>query len=249
VWKRFTFSKNLSLTKPFFESAKVGQPKYSDVLKNMLGDAFDFIFRHPTSSFSRKNVSFEIDKNSIPILEEMRFGGIFLTAHYGNHEILGYRLAEQGLPLNAAAQEQKPILLDRWLQRKRTFKGKCYAKKMETQKLMEFIEDKGLFALLADQDFRKPVPNSIEKKCKSEFLGLKVRCNPLPAFILEHRPNTPVFCGYMRQIQNIHTIFLKKIPAQNFYAHYHSWLEKLILENPAKWYGWFHDRFKTLNPP
>jgi KDO2-lipid IV(A) lauroyltransferase len=179
----------------------------------------------------------------------MRSGGIFLTAHYGNHELLGYRLAEQGLPLNAAAQKQKPEFFDKWLQKKRAFKGKCFAKRMETQNIIEFIKDNGLFALLADQDFRKPVPNSIEKECNGEFLGLRVRCNPLPAFILEHCPNTPVFCGYLQQNYNIQTLFLKKIPAQNFYTHYHLWLEKLILKNPAKWYGWFHGRFKKLSPP
>jgi KDO2-lipid IV(A) lauroyltransferase len=103
---------------------------------------------------------------------------------------------------------------------------------------MDFIDSGGLFALLADQDFRKPPPHSIKKKCESEFLGVKVRCNPLPAFILEHRPKTPVFCGYLGQI--------KKIPSENFYAHYHFWLENLILENPSKWYGWFHNRFSLF---
>jgi len=222
---------------------------YGDVLKNMLKDVFDFVFRHPSNIFFKKNVDFKVDKSSLAVLEEMRFGGIFLTAHYGNHELLGYRLAEQGLPLNGAAQKQRPAFFDKWLQKKRSFKGKCFAKKMETQNILEFVEHKGLFAIIADQDFRKSVPNSIEKECKNEFLGLKVSCNPLPAFILEHRPNTPIFCGYLQQIQSLETLFLQKIPAKDFYSHYHSWLEKLILKNPAKWYGWFHDRFKTLNQP
>jgi len=239
VWKQPVFSKNLHLTKPFFAKIGVKQPRYSDVLKNMLYDVFNFVFRHPPS----KGANFEIDKNSLPILEEMRYGGIFLTAHYGNHELLGYRLSELGLPLNAAAQEQKPAFFDKWLQKKRTFKGKCFAKKIKTGHLIEFVDNHGLFGMLADQDFRKSIPHSIEKKCESEFLGFKVRSNPLPAFILEHRPNTSVFCGHIQQVHNIPTLFLEKIPSQNFYAHYHLWLERLILENPAKWYGWFHNRF------
>jgi KDO2-lipid IV(A) lauroyltransferase len=241
VWKRYIFSKNLRLTEPFFKKAGVKQPKYSNVFRNMLHDVFDFIFRYPP----KKNMNFEIDENSISILEEMRRGGIFLTAHYGNHEFLGYRLAELGLPLRAAAQEQKPEFFDKWLQKRRTFNGKNFAEKIETKHLLEFIDNKGLFAMLADQDFRKPIPRSIEEECKSEFLGLKVRCNPLPAFILEHRSNTPVFCGHLRQVCNTQTLFLKKIHAKNFYTHYHLWLENLILENPAKWYGWFHNRFRT----
>jgi len=216
MWKYSVFAKNLRLTKPFFEKAGVRQPKYGEVFGNLFCDVFDFVFRHP------KQVYYP------PILEEMKAGGIFLTAHYGNHELLGYRLAENGFPLNASVQEQKPEFFDKWLQKKRTFNGKCFAKKIDTRHLIEFIDKGGLFALLADQNFKKP-------KCESEFMGLKVRCNPLPAFILEHRPKTPVFCGYLGQI--------KRIPSENFYAHYHSWLEGLILENPAKWYGWFHNRF------
>jgi len=228
VWKQAVFSKNLRLTAPFFKKNGVNQPKYFAVLKNMLHDVFDFVFKHP------KNIAFYIDKNSVHILEEMRQGGIFLTAHYGNHEFLGYRLAELKIPLNAAAQKQKPDFFDRWLQKKRTFNGKCFAKEIEPESLISFIDSGGLFAMLADQNFKN------SSKCEGEFLGVSARCNPVPAFILKHRPNTPVFCGYLKQT----TLFLKKIPADNFYAHYHSWLESLILENPAKWYGWFHNRFK-----
>jgi len=213
-------------------------------MQNMLGDVFDFVFRHPQSAwFYPKDLSFDVDKNSIPVLEEMRYGGIFLTAHYGNHEILGYRLAESVLPLNAAAQEQKPKIFDKWLQKKRTFKGRCFAKRIGVEHLIESMDSGILFALLADQDFRKSAPVPIKDKCESEFLGLKVRCNPLPVFILEHRKDIPVFCGYLQQTRYDQTLFLKKLPNENFYAHYHSWLENLILKNPAKWYGWFHNRF------
>ena len=223
MWKHSIFTKNLHLTKPFFKNAGVKQPKYGKVMQNLFCDAFDFVFRHP------KQGCFP------PILEEMKQGGIFLAAHYGNHELLGFRLAESGLPLNAAAQEQKPKFFERWLQKKRTFNGKCFAKKIDTGHLIDFIDGGGLFGLLADQNYKKPLPRTIKEKCESKFLGIKVRCNPLPAFILEHRPKTPVFCGYLGQI--------KRIPAEDFYASYHLWLENLILENPEKWYGWIHNRF------
>lgn len=199
-----------------------------------MGDVWDFVFPD-------KNAEFDIDKGSVAVFEEMRHGGIFLTAHYGNHELLGCRLAGLGLPLNAMAQKQKPEFFDRWLQKKRTFGGKSFARPMDTMALMDFVDRDGLFAMLADQDFRKPVPRSIKDDCESRFLGVRVRCNPLPAFILEHRPQTPVFCGYL----NNGVLFLKKIPMENFYDHYHAWLENLILKNPAKWYGWFHGRFNA----
>jgi KDO2-lipid IV(A) lauroyltransferase len=239
VWKHRIFNENLRLTRPFFENAGVRQPNYFEVLQNMIKDVRDFVF-------PKENSDFEVDKASIPVFEEMRYGGIFLTAHYGNHELLGYRLASLGLPLNSASQKQKPEFFDRWLQKKRSYRGKCFAKQMETGAIIEFVSSGGLFALLADQDFRKPAPRAIKEQCESTFLGVKVRCNPLPAFILEHLPKTPVFCGYLQggKSENffVPTIFLKKIPTENFYDSYHSWLEELVLKNPAKWYGWFHNR-------
>jgi len=227
MWKYSVFKENLRLTKPFFEKAGARQPKYGEVFGNLLCDAFDFVFRHPKPGYFP------------PILEEMKAGGILLTAHYGNHELFGFRIAESGLPLNALVQEQKPEFFDMWLQKKRTVNGKCFTKRIEPNHLIDFIDGGGLFGLIADQNFKKLPPLSIREKCESSFLGVKVRCNPLPAFILEHRPKTPVFCGYLGQI--------KKIPSENFYAHYHSWLENIILENPARWYGWFHRRFRQYN--
>ena len=214
--RRAVFEKNLNLTKSFFSVKGVKQPTYTAVMRNMLTDIFKFTF----------NLSNEKIKNS-NILNEMKNGGIFLTAHFGNHELLGYRLAEAGVPLLAAAQEQKPKWFNNWLQKKRTYKGKCFAKSVAPHKLLEFIDSGGLFALLADQNHRKGI--------KSKFMGIEVLCNPLPFFILKHRPNTPVFCGSLEKII--------KIPSENFYSHYHAWLEDLILTNPAKWYGWIHNRF------
>ncbi|MCL2260463.1 MAG: lysophospholipid acyltransferase family protein [Fibromonadales bacterium] len=227
MWKKSVFSKNLSLTKPFFERMGVEQPQYGVVLKNMFNDILDFVFCNPAK---RK---IDVPTKSMPVLNAMKHGGIFLTAHYGNHELLGYKLAEFGLPLIAAAQEQKPAIFNKWLQKKRSFKGKCYAKKVDSQRLLEFIDDGGLFAILADQRGRSD--------CIGEFLGVETHCNPLPAFILEHRPNTPIFCGCLRD----DTLLVEKISADDFYAYYHSWLEHLILKRPEKWYGWFHNRFQS----
>ncbi|MDR2580010.1 MAG: lysophospholipid acyltransferase family protein [Fibromonadaceae bacterium] len=239
---KMTFTENLRLTKPFFDLNGKRQPKYSELMLNMFGDAFVFLFLYNR----KKNESFVVDENSIAILEEMKGGGIFLAAHYGNHELLGYRLAELGLPLNSASVVQKPEFFDKFLQRKRTFKGKCFALQKSPKEALQFIENGGLFGLIADQDFRKSCPRKYSEKCQSKFLGVEVNCNPFPIFILEHYKKTPVFCGHLRQGKKNQTLFLKKLNTENLYNNYHSWLENLILENPAKWYGWVHGRFKFL---
>jgi KDO2-lipid IV(A) lauroyltransferase len=244
--KHKIFAKNLRLTKPFFEKNGARQPRYGELMKNMLGDTMNFTFDFLYSR--KKKEELIVDENSVPVLEEMRKGGIFLTAHYGNHELLGYRLAELGLPLNSASVEQKPLFFNRMLLRKRTFKGKCFAEQKSPMETLNFLKSGGLFALLADQDFRKACPRRLSKQCKSEFLGVKVCCNPLPVFLLEHKNGTPVFCGYLRQGKEGQTLFLKKIDAENLYDQYHFWLEGLVLENPAKWYGWVHGRFLYSTP-
>jgi KDO2-lipid IV(A) lauroyltransferase len=234
------FTENLRLTKPFFEKNGAEQPKYGALIRNMLGDAFDFLFLYNR----KKRENFAIDENSIQVLEEMRGGGVFLTAHYGNHELLGFRLAELGLALNSASVVQKPALLDKFLRKKRSFNGKCFAEQKSPREILKFIDGGGLFALLADQDFRKAAPRKFSDKCRSALLGVAASCNPLPVFILERRKETPVFCGHLQQNGKTQILFLKKINSENLYDSYHSWLENLILENPAKWYGWVHGRFK-----
>jgi KDO2-lipid IV(A) lauroyltransferase len=246
MFKHKIFAQNLRLTQPFFEKNGARQPKYGELMGNMLGDALDFAFDFLYSRKKKGNLI--VDGNSVPVLEEMKKGGIFLTAHYGNHELLGYRLAELGLPLNSASVAQKPLFFNRMLQRKRTFKGKCFAEQKSPMETLNFLKNGGLFAILADQDFRKACPRRFIKQCKSEFLGVKVCCNPLPVFLLEHKEKTPVFCGYLRQGKERQTLFLKKIDAENLYGQYHSWLEGLILENPAKWYGFLHGRFLYSTP-
>ncbi|MDR0517644.1 MAG: hypothetical protein LBH25_11430 [Fibromonadaceae bacterium] len=237
-----TFAENLRLTKPFFEKNGARQPKYGELMRNMLGDTLDFAFGFLYNR--KKKEEFFVDRDSVSILEEMKMGGIFLTAHYGNHELLGYRLAELGLFLNSASVVQKPFFFNNMLQRKRAYKGKCFAKQKSPKETLKFMENNGLFAILADQAFRKSVPHSFSEKCESKFLGTCVRCNPFPIFILEHKKEAPVFCGYLKQGEKEQTLFLKKINSKKLYEEYHSWLEALILKNPAKWYGWVHRRFR-----
>jgi len=240
LFKHKVFTENLRLTLPFFEKNGVKQPRYGTLMRNMLSDALDFLLLYN----KKKRENFIVDKNSIQILEEMRCGGIFLTAHYGNHELLGYRLAELNLPLNSASIVQKPLFFNKFLEKKRSFKGKCFAEQKSPHEMLKFVDGGGLVALLADQDFRKACPRKFGDKCKSVFLGVNVRCNPLPLFVLEHRKELPVFCGHLQQSGKTQTLYLKKINAENLYDDYHSWLESLVLKNPAKWYGWIHRRFK-----
>ena len=71
--------------------------------------------------------TFDIAEDSAPVLEKMRKGGIFLTAHYGNYEAMGPWLCRLGIPLVASYIPVKPKWLNNILERKiRAVDGRSY---------------------------------------------------------------------------------------------------------------------------
>jgi KDO2-lipid IV(A) lauroyltransferase len=100
-----------------------------------------------------------------------------------------------------------------------------------------------------------------------------VNVNPLPDFLLEHRPQTPVFICWMEEICGVRVLHAVEVerapfpgaahlvsPAQSNGAspaqssssivntQFNKWLEQRILENPNLWYSWTHRRFYSSSP-
>lgn len=120
----------------------------------------------------------------------------------------------------------------------------------------ELHGNRQLFCLLADQDSR------IGSALDGNFLGQPAKINPLPDFLLKHRPETPVFFCWIEERRGDSQRTCRKIlHAVEAATHqpetargsivdgaYHNWLETRIRENPALWYGWTHRRFRSINP-
>lgn len=222
---------------------------------------------------------FELAEGAATVIEKMRKGGIFLTAHYGNYEASGAWLCALGVPLKASFIPLKPAWLNRIVFEKiRCVHGRPYSidaktpreflnlldgkapeqsRKKDGSGLRETCEKKReLFCLLADQDSR------IGSALDGNFLGQPAKINPLPDFLLKHRPETPVFfCWIEERRDNSQRTCRKILHAVEAATHqpetacgaivdgaYHSWLESRIKENPALWYGWTHRRFRSINP-
>ncbi len=146
---------------------------------------------------------FEIAEGSAAVIEKMRRGGIFLTAHYGNYEASGAWLCALGVPLKASFIPLKPAWLNRMVYEKiRSVRGRPYSIDAKTPR--EFLNlldgtapgcngQKQLFCLLADQDSR------VNSALPGEFLGRPVKINPLPDFLLKHRPDSPVFFCWIEE--------------------------------------------------
>ena len=211
--------------------------------------------------------TFDIAEGSAPVLEKMRKGGIFLTAHYGNYEAMGPWLCRLGIPLVASYIPVKPKWLNNILERKiRAVDGRSYSVDARTPRdFLRILNDGKLFCLLSDQDSR--IPSALS----GTLLGQPANVNPLPDFLLEHRPQTPVFICWMEEVCGVRVLHAVEVerapfpgaahlvsPAQSNGAspadssivntQFNKWLEQRILEDPNLWYGFTHRRFYSREP-
>ena len=192
--------------------------------------------------------TFDIAEGSAPVLEKMRNGGIFLTAHYGNYEAMGPWLCCLGIPLVASYIPVKPKWLNNILERKiRAVDGRSYSVDARTPRdFLRILNDGKLFCLLADQDSR--IPSALP----GTFLGRSANVNPLPDFLLKHRPQTPIFICWMEEVCEVRVLHAIEVaPSADssvVNTQFNKWLEQRILENPNLWYGWTHRRFFSREP-
>lgn len=257
---------------------------YGMLICNLAHHAGELLFRFPTFKKLPREVSaypcriegwdFALAEGSAPVLEKMRGGGIFLTAHFGNYEAIGPWLCRLGIPLVASYIPVRPAWLNRILDKRiRAVDGRPYGVDARTpREFLRLLADGKLVCLLADQDSR--IPSALD----GEFLHRSVRNNPLPDFLLRHRPETPVYIcwledgrgqfktdgpGISKTVHVLHAIELPRASDTSNKASdtcnenslprgimpaYNAWLEARIKENPALWYGWTHRRFYSKNP-
>ena len=252
-WKRKTVMAN---------AKHVASPvNYDELLFNLTRHAGELLFCFGTFKKLPRDFAaypccvdgwtFDIAEGSAPVLEKMRKGGIFLTAHYGNYEAMGPWFCRLGIPLVASYIPIKPKWLNNILERKiRAVNGKSYSVDARTPRdFMRLLNDGKLFCLLSDQDSR--IPSAID----GTFLGRPANVNPLPDFLLKHRPQTPVYICWMEEkngVRELHAIEVTS-PAPSLQSsvvntQFNKWLEQRILENPNLWYSFTHRRFFSRSP-
>jgi len=284
-WKRRTVWANAKHVAGAVPSDEVSgadskiSPDYNTLLKNLTRHASELLFRfgtfkklpHDFTAYPCRvdGWDFALDEAAIPVLEKMRSGGIFLTAHYGNYEAMGPWLCRLGIPLVASYIPVKPKWLNNILEHKiRAVDGRSYSVDARTPRdFIRILNEGNLFCLLSDQDSR--IPSALS----GMLLGQPVNVNPLPDFLLKHRPQTPVFICWMEEICGIrvlHAIEVERAqvpgaallasPAQSDGAspaqssssfvntQFNKWLEERIRENPNLWYSFTHRRFYSQSP-
>lgn len=286
-WKKKTVEANLKYVQDVMLKQVQHDPQqnrnlYKRMLKNLTRHVGEMLFcfdtykklpencaeNFPGAAYpcKRDGVTFELAEGTAAVVKKMRGGGIFLTAHYGNYEASGAWLCALGVPLKASFIPLKPAWLNRIVYEKiRCVKGRPYSIDAKTPR--EFLNQldgkapdcngqKQLFCLLADQDSR------VGSALDGTFLECPAKVNPLPDFLLKHRPDTPVFFCWIKETRDpsrgvsrkiLHAVEAAKYQSENARESmvdgpYRKWLEERIRENPSLWYGWTHRRFKSMNP-
>ncbi len=222
---------------------------YRQLIKNLSHHVSDIVFKfglfkklpHETIQypFQMDGTHYQIAPGSETVLNKMRKGGIFLTAHYGNYEAMGPWLCRLGIPLKASYIPLKPKWLNRIVENKiRAIDGKTYSVHARTPRdFLQLLKRQNLFCLLMDQDSR--IPSAAD----GNFLGKPAKVNPLPEFLLRHEPETPVYICWMEESPQSKILHAEEIRSKKLNDAFNQWLEARIQENPALWYGWTHRRF------
>ena len=164
-WKKKVLWENLEHVRPGMLNTQK-KAFYQKLLKNITRDAADFITK--SRIYSKEDPRFEIDPASIPVLEKMKKGGLMLTAHFGNYEIIGPWLVRIGVPLVASYAHLHPKILDNWVYSHiRSVDKYNYSLFINNPRdIIKTLDANNLFCLIADQDYRKPrfIPGKLFRK-------------------------------------------------------------------------------------
>ena len=182
-----------------------------------------------------------LDPESEAALRTLERGGLLLSAHFGNHELVARGCADAGMRILSSAQPQKNRWAQRILDRRRAswnapaedFSGKLF-------RAAAHVRAGGVVGLMTDQD---PGPSGLDDSflgvpCKSSRLAdlLWLRCGRPPVVFgraLTGRTDSP----------RVEYVSAKEGEAPSAFAK--RMAEACASERPELWYGWIHRRFKS----
>lgn len=199
--------------------------------------------RRATQFSGREHIDAALDKGK---------GAILLTAHLGNWEMVGSRIAAEGYPLNVIARAQRDSRITEYLQRTREVAGmRVFHREQAVRRSLRALRRNQLVGILLDQ-------NAGEDGVFVDFFGHAASAAPgAAAFALRTGAAVLPTFGW-RNADDTHTIQISApVPLvrtgelqQDIVANtarYTKIIEEAIRAHPGQWF-WLHKRWKARPP-
>lgn len=181
-------------------------------------------------------------------------GAIFLTAHFGNFELLAYYQGLRGYPVTLAHRTMRNPLVD-WiiLDMRERVGTVSLPKKQAARQLLRALRRNGMIAILADQN------QTLNAGIFADFFGTPACTTPGPARLGAHTgaPIIPVFLVREGETERHRLIIYPEIELADTgddladivetTERCNRAIERALTEHPDQWI-WFHRRWKTRPP-
>ncbi len=182
-------------------------------------------------------------------------GGIVVTGHIGNWELLGAYFARQGIPIAAIARRINDSRLNQLLIDFRASNGVrtiLRESPLSSREILKVLNQRGVLALLIDQDIQAP-------SVSVPFFGRLAR-TPAAAAALAVRRDLPVVPAFARRRPeggHRFTLLAPIYPPKTgdrrrdileLTRQFSRALEDCIRQNPAEWV-WWHKRWRRRPVP
>lgn len=218
------------------------------LFKNLGKNAAEIIkFSARRSNGIEKIIQIQGEEKIQSVLEGGR-GGLFLTAHFGNWELLAGYFAHKGYPVNVLVQKLYYDKIDGLLNRLRAkMKVKVISRGDSLREVVRCLKNNEFVGVLSDQ-------NTGKKGVWVDFLGRKA-FTPTGIVSIARKTGAAILPGFIRwQEDNRHLIVVEDSINLSFSddkeadllrntAECNKIIEKYIKEYPAEWV-WFHQRWK-----
>lgn len=181
-------------------------------------------------------------------------GAIFLTAHFGNFELLALHQGLRGYPVTLAHRTMRNPLVDRIILDMRERVGTVsLPKKQAARLLLRALRQKGKIALLADQN------QTANAGVFANFFGIPACTTPGPARLAAHTgaPIIPVFLVREGESDRHRLVIYPDVELADTgdkladmietTERCNRAVERALTEHPDQWI-WFHRRWKTRPP-
>ncbi|MBR1859637.1 MAG: lysophospholipid acyltransferase family protein [Selenomonadaceae bacterium] len=177
-------------------------------------------------------------------------GGVIITCHSDNWELMGGAFAQYGISLVGVAKKQKSSGMDKFINEYRTLIGMHITYKSGVREMYDMLNDGWFIGLIMDQDtsrhdgvivnfFNQPTNYVPGAASMSRFKDVPI----FPAFMHRHEDGTHTLIVqpaiYVNKTKN------KRDDIKQTTQQLASLIEQHVRDYPDQWF-WLHDRWKSM---